>query len=132
MLVRITVNVLRISGVLALILGIVLWISNNDALNSTLIAIHAPLGILVTLSLWVLGYAIGTTRGGNWGLAAGAFVIGLLVTGLGLSQMGILPDSSVHWIVQVVHLLFGLAAIGMGEMIAGRYKRLNVATQTAR
>ncbi|MBV8823233.1 MAG: hypothetical protein JO123_10625 [Ktedonobacteraceae bacterium] len=119
MLVRITVMVLRISAILALILGILFWFN----VATTLIPIHMLLGIIVTLSLWVLGGAIATTKGGI-GLAIGAFVLGLLVIGLGVTQQGLLVGS-LHWIIQVLHLLFGLAAIGMGEAIGGRYKRLD-------
>ena len=128
MLVRITVMVLRVSALLALILGIIFWFNNSDSI----LPFHMLLGIIVTLSLWVLGFAIGMTRGGNWGLAAGAFVLGLIMIALGLTQASILPDSPLHWIIQVVHLLLGLSAIGLGEMIAGRYRRLGPAAQAVR
>lgn len=129
MLVRITVMVLRVSALLALILGLIFWFSTA---RGSLVPIHMLLGILVTLSLWILGIAIGMAKGGSWGLGAGAIILGLLVIGLGISQRNLLPDPSVHWIIQVLHLLFGLAAIGMGEAIAGRYRRLGPAAQVAR
>ena len=128
MLVRITVMVLRISALLALILGVIFWFSNSD----NLVPFHMLLGIIVTLSLWVLGFAIGMAKGGSWGLGAGAIVLGLIMVALGLSQASILPDSPLHWIIQVVHLLIGLAAIGLGEAIGGRYRRLNPAAQVVR
>ena len=128
MLVRITVMVLRVSALLALILGITFWFNNSDSI----VPFHMLLGIIVTLSLWILGFAIGMTRGGNWGLAAGAFVLGLIMIALGLTQAGILPHSPLHWIIQVVHLLLGLSAIGLGEVIGGRYRRLAPATQAVR
>jgi hypothetical protein len=111
--------VLRISAILALILGILFWAS----VATTLIPIHMLLGIIVTLSLWTLGGAIATTKGGI-GLAIGAFILGVLVIGLGVTQQQLL-FGSLHWLIQVLHLLFGLAAIGMGEVIAGRYRRLS-------
>jgi hypothetical protein len=119
MVVRITVNVLRASAVLALILGILNWVG---ILPDSLIGIHMILGIIVVLSLWVLGGIIATTRGGI-GLAIGAIVLGLITLALGLTQQQILPDANSHWIIQVVHLLLGLSAIGMGEAISGRYRR---------
>ncbi|MBV9615217.1 MAG: hypothetical protein JO031_07165 [Ktedonobacteraceae bacterium] len=120
MVVRITVNVLRASALLALILGVLNWVG---LFPDSLIAIHMILGIIVVLSLWVLGGAIATTPGGI-GLAIGAFVLGLITFILGLTQKQLLPDpNSVHWVIQVVHLLLGLSAIGMGEAIAGRYRR---------
>ena len=120
MVVRITANVLRASALLALIFGVLSWIG---VLPDSLIGIHMILGIIVVLSLWVLGGVIATTRGGI-GLAIGAFVLGLITLALGLTQKQILPDpNAAHWVIQVVHLLLGLSAIGMGEAISGRYRR---------
>ena len=129
MLVTISAWVVRICGLLALILGILFWTSTAP---DSLIPVHILLGILVTLALFALGYAIGTVRSGNWGLGATAFILGLIVIVFGFAQRGLL-DSSFGVLVKIIHLLFGLAAIGLGEMIGARYKRLSrVATQTAR
>jgi hypothetical protein len=122
LIVRIVSWTLRISALLALILGILFWTGNAD----NLMLVHIILGILVVLSLWILGGAIATTKGGI-GLAIGAFVLGALVVILGFTQGGLLTGSA-HWVIQILHLLFGLSAIGLGEMIAGRYRRLSTAT----
>jgi hypothetical protein len=119
--VRIAIMVLRVAVLLALILGILFWTGNA----TSLMLIHMALGILAVLSLWTLGGAIASTKGGI-GLAAGAFVWGLLVAALGLTQRTLLPGST-HWVIQILHLLLGLGAIGLGEMIAGRYKRVTAA-----
>ena len=124
MVVTITQWVLRISALLALILGILFW---TGSAPDALIPVHVILGILVTVSLWVLGFMFGRSRGGNWGFASIAIVWGILVLGVGGSQIGQDPST----IVKIIHLLIGLLAIGIGEMVAGRYKRLNgVQTQT--
>jgi hypothetical protein len=119
-IVRITVNVLRLCFLLALILGILFWTGNAD----NLVLVHMILGILVVLSLWVLGAVIATTKRGV-GLGVGAFVLGLVVLFVGLNQVNWLVGST-HWVIQVIHLLLGLLAIGFGEMIAGRYQRSRV------
>jgi hypothetical protein len=121
MVVRIMVNVLRASAVLALIFGVLSWVG---VLPDSLIGIHMLLGIIVVLSLWTLGAAIALKPKGI-GLAIGAFVLGLITLGFGLTQKQILPDppNAAHVVVQIVHLLIGLSAIGMGETISGRYKR---------
>jgi len=121
MVVRIVSNVLRAAALLALILGILNWVQVTP---DTLVPIHMLLGIIVVLSLWILGGMIATTKGGI-GLAIGAFVLGLITLVVGLTQKQIPPvdGNSLHWIIQVVHLLIGLAAIGMGEAIGGRYRR---------
>jgi hypothetical protein len=126
LIVRTTLWVLRICVLLALILGIVLWTGHGDSL----VLVHMGLGILVVLSLWVLAAITATARGGNWGLAGGAFVLGLLIVALGLRQQSLLVGPA-HWIIQVVHLLLGLSAAGMGEAIAGRYKRFNAVKTVA-
>lgn len=118
MLVRITVNVLRIAALLALILGLIFWTSDT---RGTLVPIHMLLGIIVTLTLLILGGVMTTVKGGI-GLGIGAIVLGLLVVIIGVTQTQLIPGS-LHWIIQVIHLLIGLTAIGMGEMIAGRYRR---------
>ena len=128
MLVRVTTMVLRISALLALILGILLWV---HVLPDSSAPIHMLLGIIVVLALIILGVAFGTSKGGNWGLAGGAIVLAIIVAGFGGSQRAILPAHNIHWMIQVIHLILGLAAIGMGEAIAGRYRRLQKQTQAA-
>jgi len=126
MLVRITVNVLRIAALLALILGIIFWTSDT---RGVLVPIHMLLGIIVTLTLLILGGVMTTVKGGL-GLGIGAIVLGLLVVIVGLTQTQLIPGS-LHWIIQVIHLLIGLSAIGMGEMVAGRYRRTMAAAKVA-
>jgi hypothetical protein len=117
MVIKYTAWVLRIAATLALILGIISWFGVDS-----LVGIHVVLGIIVTLSLWVLGGAFFSTKGGST-LAIIAIVWGIVVLALGMTQKSMLPAPSVHWIVQVLHLLVGLAAIGIGEAIGGRYRR---------
>lgn len=120
MVIRISLWVLRVCVVLALILGITVWTGTADALKG----IHMLVGILTVLALWTLAVSTATAKGGNWGLAGGALVLGLIIVALGLTQESILVGG-LHWIIQVIHLLLGLSAIGLGEAMAGRYKRMN-------
>lgn len=119
MVVRITVMILRVTALLALILGILVW----ARIGTGLVLFHMLLGIIVTLSLWILGAAIATRKNGNIPLGTLAVVLGLLMVALGLTQTTLFVGTF-HWAVQVLHLLFGLLAIGLGEMIAARYKRI--------
>ena len=123
---RVSVMVLRVAALLALILGILFWINVLDS-HGPLRNVHMLLGIIVTLCLLMLGSLMITTKGGNVCFGAGAFVLSILVIALGVSQTSLFIEPSVHWIIQVVHLLLGLLAIGMGEMIAGRYRRITKA-----
>ena len=114
----------RVTGVLLLVLGLLFW--SGDALN--LIPVHMLLGVILVLSLWLLA-ALASQAGVPLGIAAGAAVMGLITLVLGLIQDSLLPGST-HWVVQVLHLLVGMAAIGSGEMIGGRLRRRRLSTST--
>ena len=115
MVIRIASIVLRLCGTLALILGLLFWTGN--ALN--LISIHMLLGILVVLSLWVIGVGQAFSSRGSWPLAAGALLLGLLVVVVGMTQSSLMVGS-LHWVIQVTHLLLGLLAVGVGQISAAR------------
>lgn len=122
LIVRIAQWVLRICVGLALILGILFWTSHAA---DSLILVHMSLGILVVLSLWTLGLAQALTKGGSWSLAIGAVVVGLILAAAGGTQAEILTGSW-HWLIQMIHLLLGLSALGLGERIGGRSRRRRV------
>ena len=117
MVVRIAVNIVRIGVLIQLVSGIVFWTGNADNFQIA----HIIIGILVVLALWTLGIAQGM-QGGSFGLALATFVVGFLLALVGLFQKQWLVDN--HWIIQVIHLLLGLSAIGLAEMIGGRYRRM--------
>jgi len=122
MFVRTTIMIMRLCVLIVLILGILFW---TDVAGGPLILLHMGLGILIALLLVILGCVIAIVKKGrNIGLAIGAFVLAICMVALGLGQRSILATSPLHWIIQVVHLLLGLLALGIAEMIAGRYKRL--------
>ena len=118
MAVRIALMVLRVAVLFNLVTGIIFWTGNADPLQ----IVHIVVGIIAVLALWTLGIMQGL-RGGNYGLVAAAIVVGLLLVFVGLFQKGWLTGSN-HWIIQVIHLLLGIAAIGLGEMIGGRSRRM--------
>ena len=109
-------RVVRVAGVLALMLGLLFW--TGDA--QSLVPVHMLLGVLrcCRCGCWRRRLAAGRAdRDGH-----GAVVVGLLVLGLGFTQASLLPGSG-HWVIQVVHLVLGMAAVGSGEMIGGRVRR---------
>lgn len=95
------------------------------------VANAASVETLIQRTVDAFGIVTATTRGGNIGLGVGAIVWGLLVLSLGLTQTRLLVDPSVHWIIQVLHLLLGIGALSFGEMIARRYRRINQAESAA-
>lgn len=118
--ITISLMILRLAVILALILGILFWASviQNDPLTN----IHKVLGFIVVISLWLIGLAQGFLKGGSFPLALATFIVGLALAIVGWYQTGWLVGST-HWIIQIFHLLLGLSAIGLAEMIAGRTRR---------
>jgi hypothetical protein len=102
-----------------LILGITFWTGHAFEL----VPVHMNLGIALVVGLWItaiLGFAARVPIGQS----LVAIVWGFIVVGLGMSQMRLLPGSS-HWVIQVLHLLVGMAAIGMNERLAQAIKARN-------
>jgi hypothetical protein len=118
MVIRIASFVLSLSGVLALILGLLLW----SHIASQLAPLHMLLGFLVVGALWVVGIGQAFAKSGSWLMAACAVIIGALVLVLGMTQSSLMAGE-LHWIIRVTHLLLGLATIGIGHMAAARYRR---------
>jgi hypothetical protein len=97
----------RITGSIQIVLGVVIWFGIADAF----ITIHIVSGIILVLSLWILAFV--AARGGeNLGLVVLAIFWGLITVILGLKHDALFPGQS-HWIIQVIHLLVGMVAIGL-------------------
>jgi hypothetical protein len=108
----------RIGGSLALLLGLLHYFN----IGPDLVQLHITLGVLVVLALWILATIYARTANANLGMAIGASVIGLLLLIVGVTQRGLLLNGY-HWIIQLIHVLLGLAAIGMGETLSGAIRR---------
>lgn len=125
----ITQMILRVAALLAVILGITFWVKPELYYTApALINTHMLLGIIVVISLWVMGFIQGRLKGGNFGLALGTFVIGLVVAIVGLFQHSWKMAGVNVEMLNGIHLLLGLTAVGFGEMIGGRVKRVAKAT----
>jgi len=106
----------RVLGVIQIVLGVLFWTGN--ALG--LVDLHMLNGILIVLLLWVLAGLAAAARV-PVALVAGAVVWGLVVVVLGLSQESLLPGSA-HVVIEVLHLLVGLVALGLADTLANRAK----------
>jgi hypothetical protein len=107
----------RITGLIQIVLGVFIWTGNGDAL----IRVHIISGIVLVVSLAALA-VLAAIAGVSPGLVALAAVWALVVLVLGLTQERLLPGTA-HWVIQVLHLLLGLGAIGQAESLAVRIKR---------
>ncbi len=118
MVIRIASVVLSFAGLLALILGLLIW--TNSAPN--LIQMHMLLGLLAVGALWVIGIGQAFCKGGSWLIATCALVVGATMIILGMNQSALMLGSF-HWVIQMIHLILGLLVIGMGHMGAARYRK---------
>lgn len=115
----------RICGGLLILLGIFFW--TGHALS--LIPIHMLLGLVFVIALWVLA-GIGARAGVGAGLVALAVLWGIIVLALGMTQTRLMPGSA-HWVIRVLHLLVGLFAIRLGEVLAQRIKAVRAPAMRA-
>ncbi len=107
----------RAAGLVMVTLGVLFWTGNARGL----IPVHMLVGVVLVLALWSLAL-LAARAGVSPGYVAFVFLWGLLVPTLGVTQDRLVPGSS-HWLVQVLHLLVGLAAIGQAENLAARTLR---------
>lgn len=118
MVIQIASILLRVFGTLALILGLLFW----AGIGLNFIAVHMLLGLLVVLLLWIVGVGQAFSKNGSWVLAIGALALGALVIFFGLRQSALLVGP-LHWVIQVIHLLLGVFAVGIGQLSVGRYRK---------
>jgi hypothetical protein len=103
---------LRGSGVLVMLLGLSMW----AGYGLSLLNIHMLLGVIVVLALWTLA-GVGAKAGASPVRVIVAVLWGFLVPVLGMMQTQIMPGSA-HWVIRLIHLLVGGAAIAQGERLA--------------
>lgn len=111
-----TANVLRILvsaiGAIMIVLGLLFWTGNAGAL----IPLHMLLGIVLVVLLWVIAVMALVARVNPF-LALVGIIWGFIVPILGMTQQQILPTSA-HWLIQALHLLVGLTAIALANILA--------------
>src|SRR5437868_374269 len=112
---------LRLTGLVQIVMGVLIWTGN--LLN--LVPLHTLIGLVLVLSLWALAL-LSARAGVPIGLVALALVWGLITIILGMTQTQLLPGSA-HWVIRALHLVVGLVAMGLGETLVGRGKRLRMA-----
>jgi hypothetical protein len=104
----------RLTGLSQIVTGLLFWTGNA----LTLIPLHMLSGLGLVLALWTIAFL--ALRGGvGPGLAGLSVLWGLLVVVLGVTQTQLLPGE-LHWIIQVLHLLVGLVAMGLADAMVRR------------
>jgi hypothetical protein len=105
----------RLTGVIQLVLGLLFWSGSATAL----IPLHMTIGIIFVLCLW--GLALVALRLGA-AMPVITILWGALIAIVGFAQTHLMPGAA-HWVIQVLHLVLGLVGIGLGEMLGGRLRR---------
>jgi hypothetical protein len=113
---------IRVCFVVQLVLGGLFWTNNAEGL----IPLHQLVGFILVIAIWVQA-GIAARAGVNLGLVAFAAVWALGVPILGLNQTELLPGSA-HWVIEVVHLLVGIIAVGLAERLASGVQSRRLAT----
>lgn len=109
-------NAVRVLGLILLVLGFSFWTGHS----LRFVPVHMRIGEVLIALLWILA-GIGLRKGVPPGLALGGMFYGVIVLAFAFRMGSFLPGET-HEVIRVVHLLLGLGAIGMVEMIGGRIK----------
>jgi hypothetical protein len=102
----------RITGVVQIVLGLFFWTGNTPM---ALIQVHMLIGMVLVVALAVLA-VISIRAGVSMGLVIAGFVFVVLTPFVGIGQLA-WQLGSTQWLIQVVHLLIGLGAIGLSEQL---------------
>ena len=103
--------VVRVGFLLALILGIVLWTGHGYEY----LRLHMWIGFIVTFALLALVIA-GSLARISPALPIVTFLWAIALPAIGIAQLRIVPGPN-HWIIRVIHLILGLGAIGLAEVL---------------
>jgi uncharacterized membrane protein HdeD (DUF308 family) len=117
--------VVRITGIVQVILGLLFW--NHRAV--ALVPLHMAIGLAFVLGLWTLA-ALATWARVRTAYAVVAALWGIIVLALGMTQGAILPGRA-HWVVQTLHLIVGIAAMALGNVLAARIRKRRSATASS-
>jgi uncharacterized membrane protein YuzA (DUF378 family) len=110
-------NLIRLLFLVLLVIGIMFW--TGHAFN--LLPLHMHLGESLVGLLWILA-VFGMVARVSPILTVGAILWGALVVFFGRDMGSMLPGPA-HEAIRVIHLLIGLIAVALAEMIGARIKR---------
>lgn len=107
----------RLSGLILIILGIIFWTGHLLAW----IPVHMVVGLILAISLWALAF-LGARFGVGAGMVTLVAVWALVMLVFGAVQARLMPGSA-HWVIQVLHLLIGIGALGLGDRLGAQMSR---------
>jgi hypothetical protein len=107
----------RIAGLLAFVLGLML----GRAGFALLIRVHMALGIVLVLALVLLSI-LGLSARVQSALPFVSLACAVVVFVVGITQNRLLPGGG-HWVIEVIHPLLGIAAMGLSDAMAAAVSR---------
>src|SRR5215207_5421619 len=108
--------IVRLTGMTQVALGLLFW--TNRAL--TLVPLHMAIGLTFVLGVLALA-GLAARAGVRRGFVALSALWGILVLALGITQGRLLPGPA-HWIVEVLHLSVGIAAMVLAARLAAQIR----------
>lgn len=112
--------ILRLAGLGALIPGLLYWIAQLNV-----ITFHMLFGLLVAISLLIISLLAVFTRGLRI-LGAIGIVYAFILPIFGLNQARLLIGD-MHWLIQTLHMLVGIAALAFAGLLSTSYTRIRAA-----
>jgi len=112
--------IVRIAGSIALILGLLLWFG----MSGSMLRPHMVLGIVTAVSLGAIAI-VASVAGVRVPMALIGLVWAALTIFVGYNQNAWMAGSS-HWVIEAVHLILGVGAIGMAESLAAGIARRSI------
>lgn len=106
-----------LAGLLELIQGIAIWSGRFPEI----VPIHTGIGYGLALLLWALAFLGALTRVPVRLIVLGA-VWGVIMPALGEAQGGLLVGGA-HWVIEIIHLLVGLAGIALALTLGRAVRR---------
>jgi hypothetical protein len=119
---KIALMTLRASAGLLILLGLGIWTGKVDGL----IPVHAVLGFALVGSLWTICYTASRAGISNR-MVVPAAAWGLIAIVFGMAQENILTGN-LHWIIQVLHVVVSMAAVGLGDRLVRMMRKRVVAS----
>jgi hypothetical protein len=107
----------RVTWLLQVALGIVFWTGRASGTAP----LHILIGLVFVLTLWALA-VLALRSETSVAFSLMALVWGLVILLFGLAQTMLLVGNA-HWIIQILHLLFGIVAIALVEVVAKGLRR---------
>ena len=108
---------IRITGLALVVLGLLLWVDAASGFRS----IHILLGLVLVVAL-AAAAVLALRAGAKPILPAIAIAWALLTAALGMVQAQLMVGDA-HVVIEVIHLLVGIVAIGLGEALAAAGRR---------